>query len=84
MHYLPLAGCVGRNPQLCSTSLPQNFSSFLHEMCPNDPSCDVSAIYWNKMALIRREREHEEQDLTTMNDTATIQALRDCGLLKFF
>jgi len=56
----------------------------LHETCPNDPSCDVPVFYWNKMALIWRGREHEEKYLTATTDVSTIQALRDCRLLKFF
>jgi hypothetical protein len=31
-----------------------------------------------------REREHEEDDAIVRNDSGTIAALRDCGLLKFF
>lgn len=36
------------------------------------------------MVLIRREREHESQYLEFSNDPTPIQALRICGLLKFF
>jgi len=35
------------------------------------------------MAFIWREREHEEQDSNASNDTSTIQALKNYGLLKF-
>jgi hypothetical protein len=31
-----------------------------------------------------REREHEEDDSMALNDLGTINALRQCGLLKFF
>jgi hypothetical protein len=31
-----------------------------------------------------REREHEEDDAITGNDPGTVDALRDCWLLKFF
>lgn len=34
--------------------------------------------------MIWREREHESHDLDVANDLATIQALRNYGLLKFF
>lgn len=53
-------------------------------MYPNDSPYDVSHVYWNKMALIWRERDQEEQYMTIGNDLATIQDLRDCGLLKLF
>lgn len=55
---------------------------FLHETHSNDSSYCVSGLYRNKMDLIWREREHEEQDLNATNDLSTIQALRYCGLLK--
>ena len=31
-----------------------------------------------------REREHEEEDAIAGNDSGTVAALQDCGLLKFF
>ena len=31
-----------------------------------------------------REREHEEEDAIVENDSGTVTALQDCGLLKFF
>ena len=36
------------------------------------------------MAITWREREHEEHDMVSLNDPGTIEALRDCGLLKYF
>lgn len=36
------------------------------------------------MALIWREREHEAEDMIVANDLATMQALRNCGILKLF
>ena len=36
------------------------------------------------MMITWREREHEEQDMITLNDPGTVTALRDCGLLKYF
>jgi hypothetical protein len=30
------------------------------------------------------KREHEEEDYFTGNDSGTVMALRQCGLLKFF
>lgn len=70
-------------PNLFSYFLSKFLYFFLREVFLNVPSCDVLGLYWNKMALIWREREHEEQDLAVANDLATIQTLRDCGLLKF-
>lgn len=72
MHCLPLGGCVGHNPQLCFSCLPQNFTIVLHEIHPNDSPCDVVGVYWKKMALIWRGKEHEEQYLTATNDLAKI------------
>ena len=34
--------------------------------------------------LIWQEREHEEVDEATMNHPGTLQALRACGLYKFW
>ena len=34
------------------------------------------------MAITWQERENEEQDM--VNDPSTIEALKDCGLLKYF
>ena len=36
------------------------------------------------MVLEWREREHEEDDAIAGNHPATVAALQDCGLLKFF
>lgn len=36
------------------------------------------------MAITWHEREHEEQDMVSLNDLSTIEALRDFGLLKYF
>ena len=38
----------------------------------------------NKMSLTWREREHEEEDMIALHDPVTVNALRNCGLLKFF
>ena len=34
--------------------------------------------------VIWKEREHEVPDTQTANDPASIEALRNCGLLKYF
>ena len=57
----PLGGCAKRNSHTIFSCFSQNFSSFLHEVFPNDPSCNVSGIYQKKMALVWREREDEEK-----------------------
>ena len=36
------------------------------------------------MTITWREREHEEQDMIALNDSSTVRATRDCGLLKYF
>ena len=36
------------------------------------------------MTITWRKREHEEQDMISLNDLGTVRALRDCGLLKYF
>lgn len=38
----------------------------------------------NKMSLTWREREHEEEDMIALHDPVMVNALRNCGLLKFF
>ena len=38
----------------------------------------------SKMSLTWREREHEEEDMISLHDLVTVNALRNCGLLKFF
>ena len=35
------------------------------------------------MTITWREREHEEQDMISLNDSGTVRALRDYGLLKY-
>ena len=37
-----------------------------------------------KMSLTWREREHEAEDMVALHDPVTVNALRNCGLLKFF
>ena len=34
--------------------------------------------------VIWKEREHETSDVQDVNDPRTIEALRNCGLLKYF
>ena len=31
-----------------------------------------------------KEKEHETKDMTSLHDPNTIEALRNCGLLKYF
>ena len=35
------------------------------------------------MSLTWREREHEAEDMVALHDPVTVNALRNCGLLKF-
>jgi hypothetical protein len=39
---------------------------------------------WSKMTVTWREREHEEEDMLALHDPVTVNALRNCGLFKFF
>ena len=41
-------------------------------------------FHWITMKITWREREHEEQDMIALNDSGTVRALRDCGLVKYF
>ena len=36
------------------------------------------------MTITWREREHEEQDMISLNDLSSVRYLRDCGLPKYF
>lgn len=84
MLWFSLLGCVRRKCKYCLLVFPQNLTSFLHEKDTNESLIDVLGVHQHKMAFIWREREHEEQDLNVGNDPATIQALKNCGLLKLF
>ena len=47
----------------------------------------ISALWLQgfvRMAVEWREREHEEQDMISLNNQGTLEALRNCGLLKYF
>ena len=44
----------------------------------------ISGFHRITMTITCREREHEEQDMISLNDPGTVRALRDCGLLKYF
>ena len=44
----------------------------------------VSKIHWRKMPVTWREREREEEDMLALHDLVTVNALRNCGLFKFF
>ena len=37
-----------------------------------------------KMVVTWHEREHEEEDMLALHDPVTVNALRNCGLFKFF
>lgn len=36
------------------------------------------------MSITLREREHEEKDMVSLNDPGTVEALINCGFLKYF
>ena len=36
------------------------------------------------MTITWQEREHEEQDMISLNNQGTVEALKNCGLLKYF
>ena len=36
------------------------------------------------MSITWQEREHEEQDMVALNNPGTFEALKNCGLLKYF
>jgi len=36
------------------------------------------------MSITWQEREHEEKDMVALNNLSTIEALKNCGLLKYF
>lgn len=69
---LPLRGFIGSCSLMCYASSLQNLSIFLHGMNPNESHCDVLGLDWKKMALIWREREHEENDINAPNDTVIV------------
>jgi len=35
------------------------------------------------MSITWQEREHEEEDMVSLNDPGTVEALGNCGLLKY-
>ena len=53
-------------------------------MDPNLSNVCIADIHRIKMVIIWREREHEEQDMISLNNQGTVEALRNCGLLKYF
>ena len=55
-----------------------------HQIQDLTPLMFVFQRYWSKMTLTWREREHEEEDMIALHDPVTVNALRNCGLLKFF
>ena len=44
----------------------------------------VFRYLWSKMTITWQEHEHEEEDMLALHDPVTVNALRNCGLLKFF
>lgn len=77
-------GCAGRKTQIHIAIFSQIFLCFLQEMDPTLSNGCIANIHWIKMVIIWREREHEEQDMISLNNQGTIEALRNCRLLKYF
>ena len=67
-----------------SCKVPKIFLIFLHENESNGSYCYVLGFHQTRMMITWRERDHEEQNMISLNDPSTIRALRDCGLLKYF
>lgn len=44
----------------------------------------LSEIHWSKMPVTWQERDHEEEDMLALHDPVTVNALRNCGVFKFF
>ena len=59
-------------------------SCFLHGKDPNLEYDCVSGFHWIKTLITWQEREHEEQDMVSLNNPGTVEALRNCRLLKYF
>ena len=76
--------CVGHNLHSCFLLCAQNFPTFLHEMDLNESYHCVLGIHRIKIIITWREREHEEQNMISLNDLRMVRALGDCGLLKYF
>ena len=76
--------CVGCNSHFLFLYCTQILPNFLHEKDPNESYGYVSRIHLTKMTNTWREREHEEKNMISLNDTSIVRALRDCGLLRYF
>ena len=70
--------------QLYIVFFHQIFAFFCSNLDPNSSFVCISDICWIKMVVTWCEREHEEEDMIALHDHGTVDALRNCGLLKFF
>jgi len=61
-----------------------NFCLFLSKLKSNSSLVLFSEIHQSRMAITWREHENEEEDLIALHDPVTVNALRNCGLQKFF
>ena len=53
-------------------------------MDPNLSKGFILDIHWIKMVIKWREQEHEEREKIALNDQGIVDALWNCGLLKYF
>ena len=44
----------------------------------------ILGFQWTIVMITWRERDHEENNMISLNDPGTVRDLRDCGLLKYF
>lgn len=77
-------GCAECISQVGFSCLLQNFPCFLHGMDPNIDYDYVSGFHYIRMSITWQEREHEEQDMVSLNNPGTFEALRNFRLLKYF
>lgn len=78
------AGCGGHKKATLHSVFHQMFAYFCSNLDPNSSFVYISNIFWINMVVIWHEREHEEEDMIALHDRGTVDALKNCGLLKFF
>ena len=74
---------MGVRREICAQFSMENFACF-------SPNQDLTLLlfvfrdFWSNMTITWQECEHEEEDMLSLHDPVTVNALRNCGLLKFF
>ena len=68
----PTRDCIQGNPRVCS------------KLILYTKLTDENDFFSSRMTLTWREREHSAVDNEVMNNDEALEALRGCGLLKFF